>query len=87
MMTSAPTLRKSKWMSLTTSGLLCKTLALHTAWTTLLKREVSLNILQLHRLYNRVMGVLGGNSELLNEGTVVPTSSCSLFQVRVVSVR
>ena len=56
-------------------------------WTTLLKREVSLNILQLHRLYNRVMGVLGGNSELLNEGTVVPTSSCSLFQVRVVSVR
>ena len=37
--------------------------------------------------YNRAMGNCGGNSELLNESTVVPTSSCSLFQVSVVAVR
>ena len=37
--------------------------------------------------YNRAMGNWGGNSELLNESTVVPTSSCSLFQVSVVAVR
>ena len=49
-------------------------------WTTLLKREVSLNILQLHRLYNRVMGVLGGNSELLNEGTVAQLRAAHCFK-------